>query len=78
MAELSARACAVTIMARIVETDNYGRDYPDEKFVNLPFMSVEHAALVADAINKGFGPNCYRYWKVVDDKDYVLQKGFEP
>jgi hypothetical protein len=61
---------------RIVETDNYGGDYPDEKFLNLPRMSKEHAKAVCDAINKGF-TNHHRYWKVVEN-DYELQPGFEP
>lgn len=64
-------------MAKIVETDNYGGDYPDEKFVNLPQMTEEHAKRVADAINSGFPENCSRYWKMVDD-NYQLQPGFEP
>ena len=61
---------------RIVETDNYGGDYPNEKFVNLPPMSLEHAREVANAIN-GFGEDCPRYWKVVKN-DYTLRPGFEP
>jgi hypothetical protein len=65
-------------MAKIVETDNFGGDYPDEKFVNLPRMTPYHARLVADAINKGFdSPYTQRYWKVVED-DYTLQPAFEP
>ena len=61
----------------IVETDNYGRDYPNEKFVNLPRMSESHAEAVAAAINKGFGEHCDRYWLVVPN-DYKLVPGFEP
>lgn len=61
---------------RIVETDNYGDDYPDEKFVNLPIMTKEHAESVATAINSGLY-NSSRYWKVVEN-DYRLQPGFEP
>ena len=64
---------------KIVETDNFGRDYPDEKFVNLPPMSAAHALAVVKAINAGFDvfneyPRC---WKVVSD-DYKLEPGFEP
>lgn len=62
---------------RIVETDNYDRDYPEEQFVNLPRMNEEHAKIVAAAINSGFHTERFRYWKVVED-DYVLQGGFEP
>ncbi len=63
---------------KIVETDNFGGDYPDEKFVEpLPWMTQEHAQRVADAINSGTGETSDRFWKVVPD-DYVLQGGFEP
>jgi hypothetical protein len=64
-------------MARIIETDNFGGDYPDEKFVNLPCMAKEHAKEVVKAINAGFPDNGPRYWMAVDN-DYELQPGFEP
>jgi hypothetical protein len=65
---------------RIVETDNHGGDYPDEKFVNIPVLASEtEAQEIADAINKHLCKNDYanRYWKVVPS-DYHLQPGFEP
>lgn len=63
---------------KIVETDNYGGDYPDEKFVeNLPILTKENAELIAEAINKTIPASNARYWKVVDS-NYVLQPGFEP
>ena len=64
---------------RIVETDNYGGDYPDEKFVNLPFMSLEKAKELAAVINRLCNPDGLgnRYWKVAPE-DYELQPGFEP
>ncbi|MDD5370830.1 MAG: hypothetical protein PHQ40_17245 [Anaerolineaceae bacterium] len=58
-------------MARIVETDNFGGDYPGERFV-LFAMPKEHAERIADAINDAASPNSPRYWKVVDN-DYELQ-----
>ena len=63
----------------IVETDNFGGDYPNEKFVNLPcFGSKEAAEGVAKAINDACsGESCPRYWKVVED-GYKLGLGFEP
>ena len=62
---------------KIIHTDNYGGDYPDEKFVTeLPCMTEEKANLVCDAINKGREDD-RRYYKVVPS-DYVLQPGFEP
>jgi predicted YcjX-like family ATPase len=54
-----------------VETDNFGRDYPMEKFLNLPLMTKEHAERIAQVINNGFYENSSRYWKVVPD-NYVL------
>lgn len=64
---------------KIVQTDNYGGDYPDEQFVTgLPyFHTKERAQIVADAINKTVPQDYDRYWKVVDC-DYELQPGFEP
>lgn len=72
-------------MARyvIVRTDNFGGDYPDEKFVEgLPFMtSVEEANIICEAINavayKQQGYNHPHHWKVEPDS-YVLVPGFEP
>lgn len=61
---------------RIVETDNYGSDYPNEKFVNIPMLRTKEAAQeIADVINK----HCCdgRFWRVVSN-DYVLKPGFEP
>ncbi len=64
---------------KIIHTDNFGGDYPDEKFVEeLPyFHTKERAQLVADAINSTVSDSHNRYWKVVD-YDYELQPGFEP
>lgn len=63
---------------KIVETDNFGGDYPDEKFVNLPLMSQEQAEFVADAINRVCsGSQARRHW-LVKPADYQLQPGFEP
>lgn len=62
---------------RIVETDNFARDYPNEKFVNIPRVSEERAKIIAKAINECFDEEYDRYWKVVPD-DYILEPGFEP
>lgn len=65
-------------MARIVNTDNFGRDYPDEKFVTgLPYLRPEALKEVCEVINRNLPQDHDRYFKVVDD-DYVLQPGFEP
>lgn len=64
---------------KIVQTDNFGGDYPDEKFVTgLPYLHTkEQAERIADAINSTISSNHSRYWIVVED-DYKLQPGFEP
>ena len=63
---------------RIIETDNYGGDYPNESFLRLPPTTRENAQRIADAINAAFCPeHGRRYWRVVPE-DYVLQPGFEP
>lgn len=64
---------------RIVETDNFRGDYPDEKFVGLPLLSEVEAEFIAKAINEALcnHDGSDRYWKVVED-GYGLQPGFEP
>lgn len=64
---------------KIVETDNFGGDYPNEKFVSLPTTTKEGAELIVKAINYVLNPDGMqsRHWKVVPE-DYVLVPGFEP
>jgi hypothetical protein len=65
----------------IVETDNFGGDYPDEKFVEpLPiFNSQDQARIVSAAINSSIPDrlNAPRWYKVVEE-GYKLVPGFEP
>ncbi len=75
---------------KIVNTDNFGGDYPNESVVSLRdadgrtyilYVIEKAAQSVADALNgvQG-GTDAYpalRYYKVVPN-DYVLQPGFEP
>lgn len=61
---------------RIVETDNFGRDHPDETFAG-PLLSRAEAQEVADIFNAAVGERSSRFWKVVEAR-YVLQPGFEP
>lgn len=64
-------------MAAVIETDNFGRDYPDESFL-VQHISEESAKTIADImIREKGGSTAQRYWMVVKD-DYVLQPGFEP
>ena len=60
----------------IVETDNFGGDYPAESFLLWP-MRKEQAEKVADAVNEVAGPHSSRYWKV-EPEGYKLVPGFEP
>ena len=62
---------------KIIETDNFGGDYPDEKFVNVPAMEQGKADLVAQAINIAFPSDFPRYWRAVPE-GYTLQPGFTP
>ena len=64
---------------RIVETDNFGGDYPDEKFLGLPLMRKEDADAIAGRINTRLcnDDRASRFWRVVED-GYELQPGFEP
>ena len=61
---------------RVVNTDNHGSDYPDERFVSES-LSLDDASLLADKLNEGVEDWSDRWHKVVDD-DYTLQPGFEP
>jgi hypothetical protein len=61
---------------RIIDTDNFGGDYPDEKF-HLFMMSQEAAEDICDTLNAELGPGSSRYFKVVPN-DYKLQPGFTP
>lgn len=61
----------------IVNTDNYGGDYPNESFVNVYVGTKETAQIIADALNRAAGPDSPRYFKVVEP-GYKLAPGFEP
>ena len=63
---------------RLVETDNYGRDYPNEKFIAIDIPSEEWAKLFVDAYNKGLEQQ--RILRAVEHIEivYKLEPGFEP
>lgn len=70
----------MTNMARIVETDNFGRDDPDESFLAIPNLPVSAAERICEILNDAMNPNGHahdRYWKAVT-VDYKLVPGFEP
>ncbi len=60
---------------RIVNTDNYGGDYPNESFVGDSFEIWEAAQKLADELN--IYDHNPRYFKVVE-LPYELKPGFEP
>ncbi len=75
---------------KIVNTDNFGGDYPDERVLSCTdsdgqtavlYFSERAAQHVADAFNQAQGGTdaypALRYYKAVPN-DYVLQPGFEP
>jgi len=63
---------------KIIEIDNFVRDWPgDEIVVNLPLMSYDAAKSVSAAINNACsGDMAQRFWLVVP-ADYV-EKTFRP
>jgi len=63
-------------MFRIVETDNFGGDYPDESFAGPP-LNEEDANRIANDFNEAARKNHPRFWKVVP-VGYKLQPGFSP
>ena len=64
---------------KIVDTDNFDGDYPNEKVVADNIKYRPFAETMCDALNKKYcySDACSRFYKVVED-DYVLQPGFEP
>ena len=63
---------------KIIHTDNFGGDYPNEKFVTeLPTMNKEAAQRIAAAINLEIPADGSRFYKAVP-MNYRLQPGFEP
>lgn len=62
---------------RIVNTDNFNGDYPDERFVGGAYGRADEAQAAADKLNDEAGKHAPRYYKVVT-LPYTLQPGFEP
>lgn len=61
----------------IVETDNYGGDYPDEKFVAQCWLRKGAAETIAQILNDEIGKQSSRFYKVVE-RGYSILPGFEP
>lgn len=63
---------------KIISTDNFGGDYPDERVVTDNISNAEFAKVMCEALNSRFsGDQAPMFYKVVED-GYVLQPGFEP
>lgn len=62
---------------QVVNTDNFGSDYPNEKFVGEPYESKQAAEDEAKRLNGPFPDYATRYHKVVQ-LPYTLKPGFEP
>ena len=63
---------------RVVETDMFGGDYPDESFSSPSLRRKDAAEKIADILNEEWGgPHASRFYKVVK-MPYALQPGFEP
>lgn len=62
---------------RVVNTDNFGSDYPDERWVGPPRDTIADAKVDADGLNAIAGEHSSRYYKVVQ-LPYKLQPGFQP
>jgi len=60
---------------KIVETDNFGRDYPNEKVVAHGIPHRDWAECMADALNERFAGQ--RFYFAAED-NYELQPGFQP
>lgn len=61
----------------LVNTCNFGKDYPNESFLTHTRMTHSEALIIQSILNHRSGPNSMRYWKVVPS-DYKLAPGFEP
>lgn len=62
---------------RIVNTDNFGGDYPNESFVGGEFDTAYAAGREAEHLNGPRNDYAPRYHKVVEE-GYILQPGFTP
>ena len=62
---------------KIVDTDNFDGDYPNERDIAVGIKRRDHANVMCAALNYWAGVNSPRYYKVVED-DYVNVPGFIP
>ena len=64
---------------KIIDTDYFDGDYPDEKVIANNIKYEPFANAMCEALNQKFcnSPHSRRFYRVVPD-DYILQPGFEP
>lgn len=63
---------------KIVDTDNFNGDYPNEKVIADNITNEKFAEVMCEALNNKFsGDYAARYYKVVPD-NYELAPRFEP
>jgi hypothetical protein len=62
---------------KIIDTDNFGGDYPDEKVIADNITNKTFGEVMVKALNDYVGEESSRYYQLKED-DYVLQPGFEP
>jgi hypothetical protein len=62
---------------KIVDTDNFGRDYPNETFFVDESMPLPVARAVVEKLNWSKNSTSERIYKIVP-VNYVLEPGFEP
>ena len=63
---------------KIIETDNFGGDYPDEKQLPFPPLRKEQADAICTAIQEQICSERHSRYYWVKPWNYVLQPGFEP
>ena len=72
------RLASIRGNVKIIDTDNFGGDYPNEKIVAENIENRLFAEVMAEALNNKFsGTHASRYYRIVEG-GHTLQKGFEP
>lgn len=62
----------------VVETNNFGGGYPDERLIVACVLKKTTAEAIAKLLVDDIGgDDSPRYWKIVE-RGYKLQPGFEP
>jgi hypothetical protein len=62
---------------KIIDTDNFGDDYPDEQVIADNIKDAHLGEIMLKALKGTVGPESPRYYRLVED-DYILLPGFKP